>query len=191
MRRRGPCCSPIARPMRCASCSPWRRTQRRYSRVTGPNDVVHTVWRDGAGDRSRRSRPSSTRWVRSTSPTAIIAPRRPRESRRSGAARPTRATSSFSRVAFPHDEMRILDYNRVVRDLNGLSPDALLARIRESFAVAALSGAHSPAQPEDVRDVSRRPLVRAEDPRGARAAHRSRREPRREPAPGSAARADA
>ena len=39
----------------------------------------------------------------------------------------------FLAVAFPHDEMRILDYNRVVRDLNGLSPDALLARIRESF----------------------------------------------------------
>jgi uncharacterized protein (DUF1015 family) len=44
--------------------------------------------------------------------------------------------------------MRILDYNRVVRDLNGLSPATLLARIRESFAVEALSGAHSPAQPE-------------------------------------------
>ena len=41
----------------------------------------------------------------------------------------------FLAVAFPHDEMRILDYNRVVRDLNGLSPDALLARIRESFDV--------------------------------------------------------
>ncbi len=26
----------------------------------------------------------------------------------------------FLAVAFPHDEMRILDYNRVVRDLNGL-----------------------------------------------------------------------
>ncbi|HUQ51132.1 MAG TPA: DUF1015 family protein, partial [Gammaproteobacteria bacterium] len=54
----------------------------------------------------------------------------------------------FLAVAFPHDEMRILDYNRVVRDLNGLSPDALLARIRESFDVAPLPTAKSPVQPE-------------------------------------------
>ena len=54
----------------------------------------------------------------------------------------------FLAVAFPHDEMRILDYNRVVRDLNGLTPQALLARIRESFEVEELPAGRSPPQPE-------------------------------------------
>ncbi len=39
-------------------------------------------------------------------------------------------------VAFPADQVNILDYNRVVRDLNGLTPAALLDRLRADFEVA-------------------------------------------------------
>ncbi len=35
----------------------------------------------------------------------------------------------FLAVHFPAGQVRVLDYNRVVRDLNGLEPDTLLARI--------------------------------------------------------------
>jgi uncharacterized protein (DUF1015 family) len=42
----------------------------------------------------------------------------------------------FLAVIFPDDQMRILDYNRVVKDLNGLSPEALVARVAEAFAVS-------------------------------------------------------
>jgi uncharacterized protein (DUF1015 family) len=42
---------------------------------------------------------------------------------------------SFLSVIFPHHEMKILDYNRLVKDLNGLSIDDLLARIGEKFTV--------------------------------------------------------
>lgn len=41
----------------------------------------------------------------------------------------------FLAVVFPHDQMQILDYNRVVRDLAGLSEDAFLERVREKFEV--------------------------------------------------------
>jgi uncharacterized protein (DUF1015 family) len=41
----------------------------------------------------------------------------------------------FLSVIFPHHEMTILDYNRVLRDLNGRSPEQLLAALREHFAV--------------------------------------------------------
>jgi uncharacterized protein (DUF1015 family) len=41
----------------------------------------------------------------------------------------------FLAVAFPHDQMRIFDYNRVIRDLNGLTPEAFLAKIKERFDV--------------------------------------------------------
>ena len=41
----------------------------------------------------------------------------------------------FLSVLFPHHEMTILDYNRVLKDLNGMSPAALLARLAEVFLV--------------------------------------------------------
>ncbi len=42
----------------------------------------------------------------------------------------------FMAVVFPHDQLRIMDYNRVVKDLNGLSADEFLARLGEKFTVA-------------------------------------------------------
>ncbi|HEY6256344.1 MAG TPA: DUF1015 family protein [Xanthobacteraceae bacterium] len=41
----------------------------------------------------------------------------------------------FLAVLFPHHEMTILDYNRVLRDLNGRSPDRLVAALGERFSV--------------------------------------------------------
>jgi uncharacterized protein (DUF1015 family) len=43
---------------------------------------------------------------------------------------------SFMAVVFPHDQLKILDYNRVVKDLNGLSAEAFLAKVAERFVVA-------------------------------------------------------
>jgi len=37
----------------------------------------------------------------------------------------------FMVVHFPSDQLRVLDYNRVVKDLNGLDPETLVARIEE------------------------------------------------------------
>ncbi len=41
----------------------------------------------------------------------------------------------FLAVIFPQAEMTILDYNRVLRDLNGRTPDALLAELRHIYNV--------------------------------------------------------
>ena len=41
----------------------------------------------------------------------------------------------FLAVAFPASHLNIIDYNRVVRDLNGLTPDEFLARLEENFIV--------------------------------------------------------
>src|SRR5262249_56320077 len=45
------------------------------------------------------------------------------------------STGHFLAVLFPHHKMTILDYNRVLRDLNGRSPDQLLAELRDRFMV--------------------------------------------------------
>lgn len=41
----------------------------------------------------------------------------------------------FLAVAFPASHLRIIDYNRVVRDLNGLTPEEFLTRLAENFIV--------------------------------------------------------
>jgi uncharacterized protein (DUF1015 family) len=42
----------------------------------------------------------------------------------------------FLAVLFPQQQMTILDYNRVLRDLNGLSAEQLLAKLDERYTVA-------------------------------------------------------
>jgi uncharacterized protein (DUF1015 family) len=42
----------------------------------------------------------------------------------------------FQCVLFPDTQLKILPYNRIVRDLNGLSPGEFLARTREKFSVS-------------------------------------------------------
>ena len=41
----------------------------------------------------------------------------------------------FLAVTFPASQLKIIDYNRVVKDLNGLSKEELLAKLDESFVV--------------------------------------------------------
>ena len=52
----------------------------------------------------------------------------------------------FLTVIFPDDQLQILPYNRVVKDLNGLSSDDFLAKVKGTFAVEA-NGNATPAQP--------------------------------------------
>lgn len=57
----------------------------------------------------------------------------------------------FLTVLFPHNQLQILDYNRVVRDLNGLSADEFLERIGGSFKVE-LSPENRPFRPAALRE---------------------------------------
>lgn len=49
------------------------------------------------------------------------------------------AYNFFLTVIFPDNQMKIMDYNRVVRDLKGLTPEAFLDRVREQFEVTPVS----------------------------------------------------
>ncbi len=46
----------------------------------------------------------------------------------------------FLSVLFPDEDLRILDYNRVVRDLNGMTPHEFLEKVKERFDVSLLVG---------------------------------------------------
>ena len=41
----------------------------------------------------------------------------------------------FLAVCFPENQLHVMDYNRVVRDLNGLTPEEFLHRLSENFVV--------------------------------------------------------
>lgn len=53
----------------------------------------------------------------------------------------------FLCVAFPQDEMRVLDYNRLVRDLNGQTVTEFMERLEERFRVTPVEGQSCPARP--------------------------------------------
>ena len=55
----------------------------------------------------------------------------------------------FLGVAFPHDQVQILPYNRIVKDLGVQSAASLVSRLRERFAVTG-----GPAVPDRRGDVS-------------------------------------
>jgi uncharacterized protein (DUF1015 family) len=56
----------------------------------------------------------------------------------------------FLSVLFPKAEMTILDYNRVLRDLNGHGPEQLLAALRGAYTVEPSDGEARPAEAGEV-----------------------------------------
>lgn len=59
----------------------------------------------------------------------------------------------FLAVAFPASHLNIIDYNRVVRDLNGLTPAGLLERLSENFIVED-RGSEAPYRPSALHNFS-------------------------------------
>ncbi len=56
--------------------------------------------------------------------------------------------STFLAVAFPNDQVQILAYNRIVKDLGGLTPEAFLTAVDARFEVAP--GPAAPARAGDI-----------------------------------------
>lgn len=53
----------------------------------------------------------------------------------------------FLAVLFPDNQMKILDYNRVVSDLAGLDPAAFLERVSEAFEIVLENPGRAPTEP--------------------------------------------
>ena len=102
---------------------------------TAADDVQHVVWAVDAED-SRRLRAGFD-----AVPALYIADGHHRAASAARAREQLRVRSgagewdAFLGVAFPHDQVQILAYNRIVKDLAGASPAALLSQLRERFVV--------------------------------------------------------
>jgi uncharacterized protein (DUF1015 family) len=114
--------------------------------VTADTGVRHTLWRIAAAadvdalTQAFDAMPAlyiADGHHRSAAASRVAAARRGRQA---GAER-------FLSVAFPHHQMQILPYNRVVTDLHGLGRAAFVARLGEGFTVQASPQPVSPARP--------------------------------------------
>ncbi|HSG66656.1 MAG TPA: DUF1015 family protein [Gammaproteobacteria bacterium] len=119
--------------------------------VVGPHGVVHTVWRVADPEAVRAITRAFDRLGliyiadghhRSAAAARVAAQRRAR-----GPQSNEQSFEFFLSVVFPHDQMRILDYNRVITDRNGLTIDQLLASLDGKFTVAERDGAVKPGAP--------------------------------------------
>lgn len=79
---------------------------------------------------------------RAAAATAVAKMRRGRTQNPQG----DEACEFFLSVIFPHDQLRIMDYNRVVKDLNGLDKEGLLKVIGETFDVYPDFSARTPGK---------------------------------------------
>ncbi len=54
----------------------------------------------------------------------------------------------FMAVVFPDSDLKIFDYNRVIKDLNGYEEDAFLSKVAEKFVLDKIDAINSPYRPE-------------------------------------------
>ena len=120
--------------------------------LTADDGVLHTLW--PIEDPAAIDRISE---ALEAMPTLYIADGHHRSAAASRVAAAKRAANPhhtgnepynyFLAVAFPSDSLHVLDYNRVIRDLKGLTKQAFLERIQEAFTITECKEAVKPAHP--------------------------------------------
>jgi uncharacterized protein (DUF1015 family) len=109
---------------------------------TAPDGVQHTIWRIGGADRDALVAAFGripALYIADGHHRAASAARARDEMRRNGAKGQSLGdgadATTMLAVAFPHDQVQILPYNRTVKDLGGLTPEQFVAAVRERFEV--------------------------------------------------------
>jgi uncharacterized protein (DUF1015 family) len=119
--------------------------------VTADDGVRHSLWpvRDRESvERLTRAFDGMERLYiadghhRSAAAARVAATRKQGNPRHTGAE----GYNYFLAVLFPDNQMKILDYNRVVKDLHGLSAEGLRSRLDDAFTVTAAAGPVKPAR---------------------------------------------
>jgi uncharacterized protein (DUF1015 family) len=106
---------------------------------TAPDGVRHTCWVIGSGPNTKEGLLTSIiAEVFKGMPALYIADGHHRSAAaarvyesRKGAGE----SAFFLSVIFPHNQVQILPYNRVLKDLNGLSPEQLLSKLDAAFSI--------------------------------------------------------
>jgi len=111
---------------------------------TAPDSVRHSIWRVGGADRDALVAAFGripALYIADGHHRAASAARTRVHLRDRGAKSTSLGDgadyNTMLAVAFPHDQVRILPYNRIVRDLGGLTPDSLLEAVGRRFEIEA------------------------------------------------------
>jgi uncharacterized protein (DUF1015 family) len=118
---------------------------------TAPDGIQHTVWRIAdAAPFVEAFKKVDVSYVadghhRTASAARVGCERRAANPNHNG----TEEYNWFLAVVFPANQLRILPYNRVVKDLNGRTPEAFLAEVKSRFTVTENVDA-SPSKPGQV-----------------------------------------
>ncbi|MBI5613275.1 MAG: DUF1015 domain-containing protein [Gammaproteobacteria bacterium] len=119
--------------------------------ITADDGVRHTLWAiRHAGNIGTITRTFDTipclyiadGHHRSAAATRVAATRRDANPKHTG----EEPYNYFLAVIFPDNQMQILDYNRVVKDLNGLTPEEFLKKLEAVFGVTPETVAAKPAK---------------------------------------------
>ena len=122
--------------------------------VTAEDGIRHTIWviRDSSILAKLTAAFDAMKAIyiadghhRSAAASRVCAARKAANSKHTG----DESYNYFLSVIFPHHQMKIMDYNRVVVDLNGLDAAAFLKRIEESFSVEKSAAPVKPAKPNE------------------------------------------
>ncbi|HEX8128983.1 MAG TPA: DUF1015 family protein [Pyrinomonadaceae bacterium] len=104
---------------------------------TAPDGIRHTLWRAPSSDALVRAFGEVPLLYIADGHHRAASASRARAALRDGNPEHTgeEEYNRFLTVIFPSDQMQILPYNRVVKDLKGMSPEEFLAQVEAKFAV--------------------------------------------------------
>jgi len=123
----------------------WKNDNHPTYDFTADDGIQHTIWVVDNGTVND----SITRLFASNVPYTYIADghhRAASAAKVSTQLPDSTAAKFFLTTIFPASELAILDYNRVVKDLNGLSKEEFLKNLEEDFTVEKTTTAYAPAK---------------------------------------------
>lgn len=122
---------------------------------TSPDGIGHTVWKIADSDKvseiAKAFAETNEIYIadghhRAASAVKVGLKRRQEHPDCDG----TEEFNYFLSVLFPDDQLLIMDYNRTVKDLNGLTAEEFIEKVSKNFVVKALSKAESPSKKGEV-----------------------------------------
>lgn len=123
----------------------WKMTNKPVYDFTAVDGIQHSIWiidRDIVVN-------SITQLFRSNVPATYIADGHHRAASAAKVSKELQGSENakyFLTTIFPESQLAILDYNRVVKDLNGLTPEKLLALLQDDFYITLSPEPVKPSQ---------------------------------------------
>lgn len=123
----------------------WKMTNKPVYDFTAADGIQHSIWiidRDIVVN-------SITQLFRSNVPATYIADGHHRAASAAKVSKEQQGSENakyFLTTIFPESQLAILDYNRVVKDLNGLTPEKLLALLQDDFYITLSPEPVKPSQ---------------------------------------------